>query len=181
RVDHLVRALQRQGVWPLVDLPGREPSNAAAFDFGTAAYAWVAGQVYAKLSRWIELPQPMPAAVLDDLATPSSPETYAIARQVVDDAIGRLADAMDGWARYPMPGVGLPPEDTLPLIEKAITAGRTLQMTYWTAGRGERTVRTVDPYRIEWRDDVPYLVGYCHERQAERVFRVDRIQELEVG
>ncbi len=54
-------------------------------------------------------------------------------------------------------------------------------MTYWTAGRGERTTRTVDPYRIEWRGDVAYLIGYCHARMDERVFRVDRIEQLKVG
>ena len=76
---------------------------------------------------------------------------------------------------------GLSPEETLPVIEQAITEGRTLRMTYWTAGREERTTRTVEPYRIEWRGDVPYLVGYCHARMDERVFRVDRIERLKVG
>ncbi|MFC1975318.1 WYL domain-containing protein [Chloroflexota bacterium] len=35
--------------------------------------------------------------------------------------------------------------------------------------------RQVEPYRLEWRSDTPYLVGFCHLAQAERVFRVDRI------
>ena len=109
-----------------------------------------------------------------------SPEVYEVAQQLVEETLDRLAEALDGWARFPMPEAGLPVEETLPVIEQAIAAGQTLRLSYWTAGRGERTTRTVDPYRIEWRRNTPYLIAYCHARQAERVFRVDRIQALEV-
>ncbi|MFQ5858293.1 MAG: WYL domain-containing protein [Anaerolineae bacterium] len=180
RVDHLVRTLKRQGVYPRVDVPPAAKASAASqplSDSG-AAQLWVAGQVYARLSRWIDLPQPMPVAVLDDLAAQMDEAMHAVARQAADDATQRLADAMDGWARFPMPEAGLSPEEAVPVIEQAIEEGDTLRLTYWTAGRGESSTRTVEPYRIEWRGDVPYLIGYCHERLAQRVFRVDRMQSI---
>jgi predicted DNA-binding transcriptional regulator YafY len=40
------------------------------------------------------------------------------------------------------------------------------------------TQRHVDPLRLEWRGDVAYLIAYCHLRQAQRVFRVERIESL---
>lgn len=180
RVESLLRALERQAVWPQVDLPLGEVADDPVEDAGAAVYLWVAGRVYTQLSRWIDLPTPMPAAVLDDLKAQMSPEVLAVARQMVEDTLDRLTEAMDGWARYPMPEAGLPPEETLPVIENAIEAGETLEMTYWTAGRGERTHRTVDPYRIERHGKVPYLIGYCHARMDERVFRVDRIQKVQI-
>jgi len=181
RVENLLRALEREGVWPQVGLPLGEVEDSPLEEAGAAAYLWVAGQVYAQLGRWIGLPVRMPAAVLDDVAVQMGPEAGAVAESLVEETLERLAEAMDGWVRYPMRGAGLPPEETLPVLEAAIADEQTVWMTYWTAGRGERTVRRVDPYRIEWRGEVAYVVGYCHQRMDERVFRVDRIERLQVG
>lgn len=64
------------------------------------------------------------------------------------------------------------------VIETALAKGWVIEMDYYTAGRDVRTHRVVEPYRLEWRDDVPYLVGFCHRAQAERIFRLDRICEI---
>ncbi|HHS97657.1 MAG TPA: WYL domain-containing protein, partial [Chloroflexi bacterium] len=57
-------------------------------------------------------------------------------------------------------------------------AGETVEIEYYTAGRGHVTRRRVDPLRLEWRGEVVYLIAYCHLRGDRRVFRVDRIQRL---
>jgi len=62
------------------------------------------------------------------------------------------------------------------LIEEALTRREALEIVYWTEGRGRRTQRVVEPRRLEWRGEVPYLIAYCRLRQEERVFRVDRIE-----
>ena len=36
---------------------------------------------------------------------------------------------------------------------------------------------TVSPYTLEWDGDYYYLRGFCDERQAVRIFRIDRIAE----
>ncbi len=75
-------------------------------------------------------------------------------------------------------------ESILALIEQSIAAHTPLVMRYYTAGRDAQTDRVVEPLRLEWRGaayapgDVPYLIAYCRLRQAERVFRVDRIVEI---
>jgi predicted DNA-binding transcriptional regulator YafY len=46
---------------------------------------------------------------------------------------------------------------------------------------GERTERDVDPWGLAFRGGAWRLVGYCHLRQAQRVFVVDRIEQAEVN
>jgi predicted DNA-binding transcriptional regulator YafY len=46
---------------------------------------------------------------------------------------------------------------------------------------GAVTERDVDPYGLAFRGGTWRLVGYCHLRQAQRVFLVDRIERLEVN
>src|SRR5260221_1366905 len=46
---------------------------------------------------------------------------------------------------------------------------------------GERTERDVDPWGLAFRGGSWRLVAYCHLRQAQRVFAVDRIESLQVN
>jgi proteasome accessory factor C len=46
---------------------------------------------------------------------------------------------------------------------------------------GVVTERDVDPYGLAFRGGTWRLVGYCHLRKAQRVFLVDRIENLEVN
>jgi predicted DNA-binding transcriptional regulator YafY len=73
------------------------------------------------------------------------------------------------------------PQPTGPLLEAleaAIEAGETVEIDYYTASRAHQTTRRVDPLRLEWRGDVVYLIAYCHLREDQRVFRVDRIERI---
>jgi predicted DNA-binding transcriptional regulator YafY len=44
----------------------------------------------------------------------------------------------------------------------------------------EETTRTVDPYGLVCHEGQWYLVGYCHLRTDRRVFRLDRIADVEL-
>src|SRR5438067_791965 len=46
---------------------------------------------------------------------------------------------------------------------------------------GAITERDVDPYGLAFRGGTWRIVGYCHLRKAQRVFLVDRIEQLEVN
>jgi predicted DNA-binding transcriptional regulator YafY len=64
-------------------------------------------------------------------------------------------------------------------LEEACRQQCSVQMTYYTASRDARSDRKFDPYLLHiYRGTNPYVIGYCHARQAIRWFRVDRIQEL---
>ncbi|RMF29235.1 MAG: WYL domain-containing protein [Chloroflexi bacterium] len=42
------------------------------------------------------------------------------------------------------------------------------------------TYRLVEPYRLERRGEMLYLVGFCRRAQAERLFRLDRVRQIVV-
>lgn len=68
----------------------------------------------------------------------------------------------------------IPPE-----LRDALDRGRPVYLRY-RSGQGSITDRQVDPIRVDERSGLRYLVGYCHLRQAERSFRLDRILEMRI-
>ncbi|MDI3339448.1 MAG: YafY family protein [Sphaerobacter sp.] len=72
-------------------------------------------------------------------------------------------------------------ERVLELLTRAIAARKSVDLVYSPASRpGERTVRRVDPYA-----PVPYgsswhLIGWCHLRCSVRIFKIDRIEQVEL-
>jgi len=61
-------------------------------------------------------------------------------------------------------------------IETAIFRQKTITFEYYSLQRDSRDSRKVDPYHLLFRDGQFYLVGRSHERDAMRVFRLDRIR-----
>lgn len=80
----------------------------------------------------------------------------------------------------PRPSVRFDTRTTRSVLEEAIQRQVAVDIEYYTESRGEMTRRRVDPYRLEQRSGTTYLVGYCHWRQAERVFRLDHIRSAEL-
>lgn len=73
-----------------------------------------------------------------------------------------------------------PSSATVVEMSRAAQAGRRVSMRY-SNERGAETERALDPYGIVFRQGRWYVVGYCHLRQALRLFRLDRVTELQVG
>lgn len=75
-------------------------------------------------------------------------------------------------------GPGYSPEVAAHLtkIESAIGRRKTIRFTYYSIGRDERAQREVDPYSLLYMAGNWYMVGYAHERQATRIFRLSRIE-----
>ncbi len=70
------------------------------------------------------------------------------------------------------PEVAVGPRAVRALFERAAAEQRQLRLQYFASSRGgAATERTVDPW--EFRDDL--LRGYCHLREGERTFAVDRV------
>ncbi len=66
-----------------------------------------------------------------------------------------------------------------PKLQEALQRGCSILLHY-TSGQGVISTRRVDPIRIDVRMGRAYLIGFCHLRQAERSFRVDRIQSIDL-
>jgi proteasome accessory factor BC len=60
-------------------------------------------------------------------------------------------------------------------IETAIFRNKTITFDYYTMARDDTGSRRVDPYHLLFQGGQFYLLGYAHEREAIRVFRLSRI------
>lgn len=67
------------------------------------------------------------------------------------------------------PLADVPADDKVAALFAAVAERRQCQFEY------NGLVRMVDPWRLSYRQGRWYLAGYDHGRQAERLFRVDRI------
>ena len=65
-------------------------------------------------------------------------------------------------------------------IRTGLTQRRRLHLRYTSASRDETTERDVDPLRVLSVDGRWYLEGWCHRAHDIRLFRLDRIEALEV-
>jgi predicted DNA-binding transcriptional regulator YafY len=63
-------------------------------------------------------------------------------------------------------------------VHQAIRECRRVELDYYSFNRDECNQRTVDPYQLIYKDGFWYLVGYCHWREAQRLFRLDRIRHI---
>jgi predicted DNA-binding transcriptional regulator YafY len=61
-------------------------------------------------------------------------------------------------------------------VETAIFRRKTIVFDYYTIGRDAQEPRKVDPYHLLYKGGQFYLIGYSHERDDVRVFRVSRIR-----
>jgi proteasome accessory factor C len=105
------------------------------------------------------------------------------------DAEGPLATALAKVARV----LDIDPRDAvsvalagrtrpglLDTLRRAVADHRRVRLDYYTYGADRRTTRDVDPYAVFADEGAWYVRGYCHLATAERLFRVDRINEAEL-
>ncbi len=101
----------------------------------------------------------------------------------LESVTSTLAGALGPHA--PAPGalavrVDLPDEVVGP-VARALADDRAVELTYLGAVRDEVTHRTVDPLGVVVVDGYGYLRGYCRSAGGLRLFRVDRIQAIQVS
>ena len=65
-------------------------------------------------------------------------------------------------------------------INAARAAGRRLHLRYYVPGRDEATERDVDPMRLLMVEGRPYLEAWCLRAEGMRLFRLDRMLDLQV-
>jgi predicted DNA-binding transcriptional regulator YafY len=61
-------------------------------------------------------------------------------------------------------------------LDTAIYRRKRIEFEYFTMQTGETGVRRVDPYHLLFEGGQWYLVGYSHERDGVRVFRLSRLR-----
>jgi hypothetical protein len=167
-------------------LRDQEPENSAAASrpqlpvssLQSPAALWLAGQLYAALGEHTTLPLPSPFPDLTALLAVLPPLDQAVVQAQWETLRNDLLALLDGRTFAPPPEPS-DPKRWRPLIESAVAAGRSLTMRYFTAGRNVLTQRTVTPYWLEEQRGILYLRADCHLAGSVRLFRLDRIQELQ--
>ncbi len=66
----------------------------------------------------------------------------------------------------------------LPLLRDAAEQRLAMQITYFSFGSNTRTDRLIEPHGFFLDQGIWYVSAYCHRAEAERVFRIDRIEEV---
>ena len=70
-----------------------------------------------------------------------------------------------------------PPAVALTVLSEAVQTGRAVQLRY-AASASQETERAFDPYGVVSHWGSWYTIGYCHLREGERLFRLDRIKAI---
>jgi proteasome accessory factor C len=65
-------------------------------------------------------------------------------------------------------------------VQGALKKGRALHITYYTASKDEISERTIDPMRLLIVNGRGYLEAWCRRAEAMRLFRLDRVDEVDV-
>lgn len=71
-----------------------------------------------------------------------------------------------------------PAPQLVALLSSASQAGHSVLLHYRSA-QTRVTERLFDPYGVIAHEGIWYTIGYCHLRQEQRLFRLNRIQQIE--
>ncbi len=71
-------------------------------------------------------------------------------------------------------------EAALAVVRDALERRRALHLHYYVPSRDERTERTVDPMKLHLVDGHTYLEAWCRRVEGVRLFRLDRVDDVEV-
>ncbi len=110
-------------------------------------------------------------------------------REVIDRALAKLEEATGARAAGLAEAASVrihieisegAQAEALSKIRQAIAASRRLHLRYLVAARDEATERDVDPMRLTSLEGRWYLEGWCHRSEDVRLFRLDRIETVDV-
>lgn len=168
-------------------LPGGMTDDLIDVDMETLEDDGAAGVIHVSnadyLARPVRLSATEATALVVALRTvrDSSPEET---RAIVDSVIAKLEVA----AAHEVPSSRIAVEPSAPHVrsvrvplEQALRDHRHVHLTYWVPSRDEISERTVDPIRLAEVNGVDYLEAWCHRAEDRRVFRLDRVQGVELA
>ena len=105
-----------------------------------------------------------------DVAQRTLEKLRVAAATTVGDPAGRIALDLDDGGQHP----------AMAPLKDAFARGRRVHLRYYVATRDESTERDVDIMRIVNLDGQWYVEGWCHRAKGVRLFRLDRIESVEV-
>ncbi len=98
-------------------------------------------------------------------------------------ALAKLGQAIGADRPHAPAGIEIQMESGAPQhlekLQRALTDGTRVKIEYFSATKGQLTERVVDPWGLIAALGHWYLVGWDHLQSDERMFRADRIKEVE--
>ena len=77
--------------------------------------------------------------------------------------------------------IGSSNQDLLDVLRDAHETSLCADISYYSFGRDEQSERRIEPQRFFVDAGNWYVAGYCHLAEAQRVFRLDRIERAEAS
>ncbi|MEI7616802.1 MAG: transcriptional regulator [Actinomycetota bacterium] len=71
-------------------------------------------------------------------------------------------------------------DEIFKLIYEATIAKKKISLKYYSMGAKKLGKRIVDPYALKFNFGIWYLIGFCHQRNEVRTFRIDRVRKIEI-
>lgn len=124
-------------------------------------------------------PRLSPTEALSMLAAGMAVLSAGVGSPALESAVDKLAATVAPDGEGLAVDVSGEPELVGPLREAA-AANQVVEITYTSLARGETTRRQVEPWAVFASLGNWYLTGYCRLARAERIFRLDRIREMDV-
>ncbi len=110
------------------------------------------------------------------LSVPGMDADGALAR-----AIAKLADALGVDDANPVDvHLGNAEAEHLSVLRSAAEGGNEVEIDYYSFGRDVRTRRRIAPWRVFADSGSWYVHAWCRKAEGERIFRLDRIENLAV-
>ena len=99
----------------------------------------------------------------------------------VQRALAKVESAAGGGVDDTTVAIELDQETrVVPVLRRAVDERRALRLRYYTAARDETTERVVDPLQVFEADGHTYLEAWCRRAEGVRIFRADRVDELQL-
>lgn len=125
------------------------------------------------IAQELAIPTPNAHRALGDVITTRRILQHFL-RELSKEGFTHLDDLISGYSsQYRSPEDILLPS----IIEETLKSGEQLQITYQDQ-KGRQSKRWITPRQVLTAYNSVYLIAYCHLRESERNFRLDRIVEM---
>lgn len=97
----------------------------------------------------------------------------------IRNLLGILGKGSAGQGEFPIGIWAQASDGEFQRVRKAIVESKVMSCDYRNSS-GENTRRIIEPLVLESRDSSWYLRGFCRTHQQVRIFRLDRMREIEI-
>lgn len=165
-IQRYMLTLEMSGV-PTISYPGRNGGNEIASSFGLPNMFFTTQE----LSRLHTHLKASPLSSLDNIDKQIKEKLEYKILGSNDELPNNYIIDYNGW------DTKQPSNPILKILAEAIDSKSCFEINYQKSN-GENSFRTISPYKLVYKDFKWYLFAYCHSRKDYRLFKVNRLLEV---